>query len=229
MMKALKSFGTFGAPVLLMAAVLLVMLSVGAQAAGYIEGKHYRVISKPVKTTDPNRVEVVEAFGYWCPHCNAFEPMLDAWSKRLADDVHFKNMPVVFSKKGGRHELMARTYYAVNALGVKEKVHQPIYDHLHLHRKRLKDEDDVADFLQGLGVKREDYLKQMKGFAVNVGLNRSNKLIHAYELKAVPSLIINGKYVLSSTEAGSNARMLKVAEYLIAKERALMKKKAAAK
>ena len=28
------------------------------------------------------KIEVIEFFWYGCPHCNAFEPMLDAWARR---------------------------------------------------------------------------------------------------------------------------------------------------
>jgi protein dithiol oxidoreductase (disulfide-forming) len=186
------------------------------QAQEWVAGTHYRVIASPMPTADTAKVEVVEAFGYWCPHCNAFEPMLAPWSKTLADDVSFENMPVVFSRS---HELMARAYYVADLMGIKETVHQPIYDALHMQRKRFRDADDIADLFAEYGANRDEVLKQMNSFAVNMKLKMGTSRAKGYEVQGVPSMIVNGKYIVSASEAGSNANMLKVVEHLIAKER----------
>jgi thiol:disulfide interchange protein DsbA len=45
-------------------------------------GKDYLVLDKPAPTDAPaGKIEVVEFFWYSCPHCNAFEPTLEAWIK----------------------------------------------------------------------------------------------------------------------------------------------------
>ena len=55
---------------------LLFAGSVMAQPALYVEGTHYEALDKPVRTVDPNKIEVTEVFWYGCPHCYAFEPLL---------------------------------------------------------------------------------------------------------------------------------------------------------
>ena len=199
------------------AAALLGLSALTVQAQEWVAGEHYRVISNPVPTADASKVEVVEAFGYWCPHCNAFEPMLAPWSKQLPADVSFENMPVVFSRS---HELMARAYYVADLLGVKEKVHQAIYDALHLQRVRFRDAEQVADLFADYGVDRDRVLKEMSGFSVGMKLKMGASRAKGYEVQGVPSMIVNGKYIVSASEAGSNANMLKVVEHLIEKERA---------
>lgn len=52
----------------------------------FSEGKHYVKVSPTQPTRDPKRVEVLEFFAYSCSHCNAFEPALDAWQKKLSPD-----------------------------------------------------------------------------------------------------------------------------------------------
>lgn len=199
------------------AATLLSLVSLTALAQDWVAGQHYRVIANPVPTADANKIEVVEAFGYWCPHCNAFEPMLAPWAEQLPDDVTFENMPVVFSRS---HELLARAYYVADVLGVKDKVHQAIYDALHLQRARLRDAEQIADLFADYGVDRDKVLKEMNGFSVGMKLKMGASRVKGYEVQGVPSLIVNGKYIVSASEAGSNANMLKVVEHLIEKERA---------
>jgi len=187
-----------------------------AQAEDWVAGTHYRVIASPMPTADANKVEVVEAFGYWCPHCNAFEPMLAPWVKELPADVSFENMPVVFSRS---HELMARAYYVAELLGIKEQVHQAIYDAIHLQRVRFRDAEQVADLFANYGADRDKVLKEMNGFSVGMKIKMGSSRVKGYEVQGVPSMIVNGKYIVSATEAGSNANMLKVVEHLIEKER----------
>ena len=53
-----------------------------AQARQFKEGKDFKRLDKPVAPDAPaGKVDVIEFFWYSCPHCNAFEPTLDAWVK----------------------------------------------------------------------------------------------------------------------------------------------------
>ena len=50
-----------------------------AQARQFKEGKDFKRLDKPVAPDAPaGKVDVIEFFWYSCPHCNAFEPTLDA-------------------------------------------------------------------------------------------------------------------------------------------------------
>ena len=81
---------------LLGASALAVGLPAAAQG-GPVEGTHYVRLGQPLAVTAPaGKVEVVEFFWYGCPHCNVFEPMLEAWAKKLPADVSFRRVPVAF-------------------------------------------------------------------------------------------------------------------------------------
>ena len=53
----------------------------------FVPGKHYVVVSPRQPTKDSKQVEVLEFFAYSCSHCSAFEPALEAWLKKLPQDV----------------------------------------------------------------------------------------------------------------------------------------------
>src|SRR5665647_1830874 len=62
-------------------------------------GVDYLSLDKPVVVESAaGKVEVIEFFGYWCPHCNAFEPELEAWLKRLPANISFRRVPVAFNE-----------------------------------------------------------------------------------------------------------------------------------
>lgn len=200
----------------LLIASFLALGSFAVHAKDWTAGEHFLVLPQAVPTADASKIEVVEAFGYSCPHCNAFEPMLHAWSQQLDNDVSFENMPVVF---GRSWEPMARAYYVAELLGVKDKVHQAMYDAIHVERKRLQGPEDIAEVFAQQGVSEKDFMKQYNSFAVGMKLKQSDARVRGYQIQGVPSLIVNGKYLVSSSLVGSHANMLEVADYLIEQER----------
>ena len=60
-----------------------------------VEGKQYTKVEPPVPPIVAGKIEVLEFFSYACPHCNAFEPTLAAWAKKLPADVALDRKSVV--------------------------------------------------------------------------------------------------------------------------------------
>ncbi|WP_286240555.1 thiol:disulfide interchange protein DsbA/DsbL [Neptuniibacter halophilus] len=198
---------------LVLIALFLPML---AQAEEYREGEHYVKISTPVRTADQSKVEVVEMFGYPCPHCNSFEPLLSHWTENKADDVNFVRVPVVF---GRSWEPMARAYYASELLKTLDKTHEATFNAVHVERRRLRSQEDFADFYAKLGVDAGQFNKMYDSFAVNMKLKQGDSKLRGYGVEGVPSMIVNGKYRTTAGMAGGQKQMLDVVNYLVEKER----------
>src|SRR5690625_1039849 len=104
-------------------------------AAGqYQAGSHYEVLEKPVATSDPDNIEVVEIFSYLCGHCFTFAPLVSAWEERLADDVVLVHAHAVWAPA---MEAYARGLHTAKALGIFEEVHMPIFTSVHQDRKSV--------------------------------------------------------------------------------------------
>ncbi|WP_369601140.1 thiol:disulfide interchange protein DsbA/DsbL [Hahella sp. SMD15-11] len=199
---------------------LIFALVPGVQAANYVAGQHYQVLPAPVPTEDPSRVEVVELFWYGCPHCYRFDPLVHAWKKKLPEHAYFKAIPMAFNAQWAFH---AQTYYALKAIGWEEKVHQAVFDALARDHKPLLDLDSMASFLAGLGVPEEEFRKAMNSFAVKGQVNKSRKLGTDYHADGVPALVVNGKYLITTSGAGDFLTMLRIADFLIEKEKASLR------
>ena len=199
------------------AVMLLAVSPLISYAAEFTEGVHYETLATPVKTTDAKRIEVVEAFGYLCPHCNNFEPLLEPWTQRLPADVNFVRIPVVFARSW---EPMARAYYSSELLKTLDKTHQATFNGVHQERRRFRNAEDLAEFYANLGVDPAKFTKMYDSFATNMKLSIGASKLSSYGVEGVPTLIVNGKYRITTGTAGSHANMLKVAEYLVEKERA---------
>lgn len=179
------------------------------------EGRDYKRVESPVPVPD-GKVEVVEFFGYWCPHCNAFEPALEAWVKKLPASVSFRRLPVAFSPG---QEPLQRLYYAIEALGQVDTLHRKVFTALHVDKKRLNTDADIAAWLAAAGADVNKVTETMKSFAVATKVRQSKQLADAYRIEGVPTLGIQGRYMTSPSMAGSPERALAVADQLIAQSR----------
>lgn len=188
-----------------------------AQAAdSYQAGEHYDVISPAIRTASPGKIEVAEFFWYGCSHCYTFEPLVGQWKKTLAEDVAFRGIPAMW---GGAMELHARAYYASQALGVEEKMTPVLFQAMNVDRKPLRSEAEIAQLFAEHGVSEEDFMKAFKSFGVDSQVRQANATARSARITGTPSLMVNGKYLITARKAGSSANMLKVAEYLVAQER----------
>jgi thiol:disulfide interchange protein DsbA len=190
-----------------------------AQATGdtYIEGENYDLITPPVRTADPDKVEVVEFFWYGCGHCYNFEPMIGAWKKTLPEDVEFRGSPAMWNKP---MELHARAYYTAEVLGVLEEMNLVLFQAMNVDGKRLTSEAEIQELFVANGVEAEDFAKAFKSFGVSSQVNQASARARAAQITGTPAIMVNGKYHVSTRKAGSQADMLKIADYLIAKEQA---------
>jgi protein dithiol oxidoreductase (disulfide-forming) len=177
---------------------------------------------QPFQPTN-GKIEVAEVFGYVCPACARFQPLIGPWKAGLPSDVHFVYVPAVF---GGTWDDYARAFYAAQALGVQEKTHDALYKAIHVDQT-LKGErghdsvQDIAGFYAKYGVDPKQFADTMGSFAVSSKTNRAKQFAMRSDIKGTPSLIVNGKYLVKGK---SYDDMLRIADHLIARERAALAK-----
>ena len=203
---------------------LLMLASLNVLAADPQMGKDFDRTAQAIANENPNKIEVVELFWYGCGHCHNMEAPLNAWVKKLPADVAFKRVPGLPNQSWAP---MAKTYYALETLGLLDKLHTPLFDAIH-KQKALNPTDEKAaiDWVtkqSGLDkIKVED---AFNSFSTNANLKRAANIFRASGATGVPSLVINGQYITSSTMAGNNDLALKTADYIITNIRADKAKK----
>jgi len=183
----------------------------------FVEGENYDLITPPLRTANPDKIEVVEFFWYGCHHCYNFEPLVTAWSAKLPEDVDFHLSPAMWNKP---MELHARAYYAAEVLGVEKKMTPVLFQAMNVDGKRLRSEDEIKELFVANGVSPEDFSKAFESFGVSSQVKQAEAHARAAKLNGTPAMMVNGKYFISTRKAGSQAGMLEVADFLIAQERA---------
>ena len=180
-------------------------------------GKTYIELSDAVPVAVPGKIEVVELFWYGCPHCYAFEPVVNPWAEKLPSDVNFVRLPAMF---GGPWDAHGQMFLTLEAMGVEHKVHAAVFNAIQKEGKRLIDKDDMADFLATQGVDKAKFLQTFDSFAIKGQIVKAKELAKKYEISGVPTMVVDGKYRFDLGTAGGPEQALNVADQLIAKERA---------
>jgi protein dithiol oxidoreductase (disulfide-forming) len=196
--------------------VLLSMVSSAAFAQlAFIEGKDYQLITPPVKTSQSDKVVVTEIFWYGCPHCFRFEPYAQKLAAELPDGAVFEQVPSSINPRWTEH---ARAYYSFELMGVLDEIHQEFFDAIHLKRQRLDNVDAIAGFVAEQGLDEKAFREYYYSFPVETRIRQNNQKEQRYGHGGVPAVIVNGKYLVTGSLAGSNERMVEIIKFLVDRE-----------
>ncbi|WP_303291683.1 thiol:disulfide interchange protein DsbA/DsbL [Marinobacter sp. SS5-14b] len=197
--------------------VASLVLSGMANAQPWENGVHYRTLSNPVSTSSQEGVEVAEVFWYGCPHCYNFKPLAEAWEESAPEYVNYVRLPAVLGESWAPHAI---AYYALEALGDLDKAHDALFDALAGERRPLNSGEALADFVADHGVDSEAFIDAYNSFTVQSRVRQAQARIMGAQITGTPTMLVNGKYVVSASMANGHENVLKVVEHLVEKERA---------
>jgi thiol:disulfide interchange protein DsbA len=169
---------------------MLPLAAAAATPAAPVAGSDYTVIATP-KTWQPaaGKIEVAEAFGYVCPHCAHFEPVLEAWKKKQPADVRVVTVPAPF---GGYWLPYARVYCRRHAWRAA-KVHDALFEALHVKGTlpmQNPSPDELATFFAGYGVDRQKFIAALRGPAVDAKLAQARDFLGNAGVDSTPSMVV---------------------------------------
>lgn len=191
---------------------------------GPVEGRQYARLGQPLPGT-AGKVEVVEFFFYMCPHCNAFDPLLEAWVHQLPADVSFRRVPVGVTLV---HKLHQRMFYALDGMGaLTPQVHAGIFNAFHRAGIEANDEASIVALVGRLGVDTARFKAAFNAFGVQAKVSQGLKLAELAGVDTVPALVVAGRWRTSPALAGTPGRSeaaqgqqaLAVADFLVKQAR----------
>jgi protein dithiol oxidoreductase (disulfide-forming) len=202
-------------------AALLVLSSMAATVARadeFVEGKNYFRVTPVVPTSTGSKVEVLEAFSYGCPHCAHFQPTVEAWRQHM-DSAHVQlvYLPATFRPD---FQLLARGFFAIQSMNLVDATHGKFYDKLWASPQgaQIRDLDQIADIYATLGVKKADFMQAAQSFFVESQLRKTEDLYRRYGIEGTPTLIVNGKYRITTESAGDYDKIFPIVDFLVKKE-----------
>ena len=195
-------------------AIAIFVFFTSTSQAEFVAGKNFIVIDKPVVTETGEKVEVRELFWYFCRHCFSVHPMLEDWMKTMDSSAQLVLQPAVFPG----WEFGSTFYYVLEELGELDRLHSALFNAIHIQKLNFKTQQDFVTWLSLNGVNEENANKVYESFPVKVAVNKAKANTYKYRITGVPAFIVNGKYMVNATSAGSEEKIFEVIDYLIQEE-----------
>lgn len=206
--------GVFGLVVLGIIGYGLTTVMTAAPDGEFVPGKHYVVIDEPRRVRG-DQVEVMEFFSYGCIHCFNFDPLLDDWLEDRGTTINFVRSPTV---AGELWRMLGQTYFTMQELQLLDAGHSRFFAEIHTLGRGFSSTEEIADWFDGKGTTREQFLTAFNSSNVQRRVASADSIARQMKVISIPSVVVNGKYLVSVNREVGPKRMLEVIDYLVAQE-----------
>ncbi len=176
----------------------------------YDEGIDYKRIYSENKYKTTKKIEVVEFFGLFCPHCRNFSPVINRWAEKLPANVEFKKLHVPF-----REVSHQRLYFTLKKMGLIDKYLDKLFADIQDKRLPLKDFLSITIWVEDNGLSLADFEEEWNSNKVKKDMKEASYLMKLFKVSGVPQIIIDGAFLTSPAMVGSNRRIIGLLDYLI--------------
>ncbi len=195
-------------------AVIALLCATQAMAEPQL-GKDYKLLNPPQPTASGSKIEVLEFFFYGCSHCFKLHPLMTAWEKKMPRDVELTYVPAIFNASW---EPMARTFYALDALGQLKQLHDPLFNAWNANED-LTDEAKITAFVSRHGVDGKKFGQAYNSFSMQSKIVRAKQMGQSYSLRGTPTLVVDGKYLITGLHPPETMEVLNALIDKVRKER----------
>ncbi|MBD1577292.1 MULTISPECIES: thiol:disulfide interchange protein DsbA/DsbL [Vibrio] len=192
--------------------VAALMLSFTVNAASFKEGDNYKVLD----TAHSSSPTVTEFFSFYCPHCNAFEPIIGQLKKHVEGRAEFQKMSVSFMG-GNMGQAMSKGYATMVSLGVDDKLVPLMFNRIHVQNNAPRNEAELRQFFLDNGIAAKDFDGTFNSFAIDSMVRRYDKSFTDAGLSGVPAIIVNGKYLVELKNFQNVDQAFDLIDYLLKK------------
>ena len=197
--------------------VILVAFPVLADAPRYLPGIQYQLVQppQPVSSTS-DQVEVVEFLWYGCETCFLIQEGIARWIALQGGKVKYVRLPAVTD---AGMVLLARAFYAADALGVHEQIDGPLFTAIHRYQRRLDSESSVVEFFSEHGVPRDRARDAMHSGTTAAKVRHAQLMARRYGIRGAPTLTVAGKSRVDPSMVHGVDEMIDVVDFLVQSER----------
>jgi len=196
------------------AAIWLGTLALGLATAGALGQTNARPevvrLDPPRPVATGERIEVIEFFYYGCPICYELEPHMTRWLATQAPGyVALRRVPALSSEGW---ETLAKLYYTLDAIGEVSRLHWPVYDNFHFDGKLLNEEKVMLEWVGHNGIDAMKFAEIYGSQEIQTKLAQSRELMKAYDVRGVPTIVVDGKYMSSARLAGGARALMQIVD-----------------
>ena len=179
-----------------------------------IEGRDYTLVEKPRRIRG-ERIELIEFFSYACVHCYRLEAILKDWIPNQKDKIEFVQIPAVMSNYWS---ILGKHYFTLKRLKKLDRHHIGIFNSIHSSGRIFDSEEKLFDFVKTTNIEFDSYKKIFRSIEVKSDIQRANQMARRLKISAVPTFVVQGKYIVTTGRDVGLRRAKQVVEFLIDKE-----------
>jgi len=187
-------------------------LLAGAASAQIQPGREFQRVEPQRPVAADGRIEVIEFFYYGCPVCYETQPFLSRWLSSAPEYVAIRRVPALSTEAW---EPFAKLFYTLETLGQIDRLHWPVYDHFHFEDVKLNDEKIMVDWVARNGIERQKFAEIYGSSGVAAKVAQARELLKAYDVRGVPTFIVDGKFLTSARLAGGTEQVIQVVDHLV--------------
>lgn len=191
------------------------------KAVEYKAGIHYSIIEPAWDTGKTDKVVVYEFFGYLCPHCYTFQPYMQAFEQRKADNVEVVRVPMIFQPMW---KIYAQAFYTAESMGILEKTHHAFFKAIHQEHKQFRSIEQIAEWYQkNFGVDKDKFLSTAKSFMIDGMVRKSDQMMKQMKITSTPTVVVDGKFKPNVKQIHNRDDLMKLVDYLVQQQAAKLK------
>jgi len=193
-------------------ALALALATAGAYGQAALRSEVVRLDPpRPVATGE--RIEVIEFFYYGCPICYELEPHMTRWLATQAPGyIALRRIPALSSEGW---ETLAKLYFTLEAVGEVNRLHWPVYDSFHFDGMLLNEEKVMLEWVGHNAIDAKKFAEIYGSPAIQAKLSQSRELMKAYDVRGVPTIVVDGKYLSSARLAGGTRQLMQIVDELV--------------
>lgn len=163
----------------------------GASAGVAVAGQTYTPLNVPAPAPG-GKIEVLEFFSYACPHCHDFSEPFERWSRKQAKDVLVQRVPVTFGRP--QWVVLGRLFYTIQLLKLPQ-LDAAVFAAIHRQGRTLYEDQAVLQWAASQpGVNADKFKEVYYSQSVTDAMKKADAMAMAYQIDAVPSIIVGGRY-----------------------------------
>lgn len=197
----------------LLPVLVFALAAAAAQAQPIAQpGRDYVLLDPAHKVTSGDKIEVIEFFYYGCPVCYELEPKLSRWFYNGPGSVELRRVPAISSDNWDN---FAKLFYTLDAMGQLARLHWPVYDNFHFNGIKLNEEAVAANWVSHNGIDKQKFIEAYRSPQIQAKLAEAREMTKSYEIKGVPGIVVDGKYLTSARLTGGTDQLLRVVDELV--------------
>ncbi|MGW8123736.1 thioredoxin domain-containing protein [Roseivirga echinicomitans] len=195
---------------------LMLTIGIGSAYGQFIEKVHYTKVSE---TKSPTPV-VTEFFSMFCGQCFEFESMLPELTAGMKAGTKFEKSHVDYIPRD-TPEVQAgivQSFVIMDQMGAKgAEVLAYFFDQIHIKGRAVDGISTMKLMFQEKGVSKAEVDKYFADKTLNANAKKMARIWETKQVTSVPSLVVNGKYLINMGSVKSMNELVSLTNYLIGK------------